>query len=337
MFFSKKLLTICIWIVLGRSLFPEVAYSAVSTGELDKIDCSFTLDTQHPHAGENFSVTLVCDHKPDPYTTDLKCAGLDIVSISHNTSPNKYVYTYHLHARKAGTYDIALNLSFCNVPYPITPIHLTVGQANTPWVAIAVVILPLLLYLYSRIHVYRNRKKKLPEYALKTGRIRIRSVKAICHYFIIPIVLLSIPFLTGMYMLITHFRNNPLVPNTLIIGLMVVPSCLAVMTAIMLYRKLYFKKIPTKLSVTEIYKIITELGAREQWTCTHSGTDYYACRTNPEKRQSVLGEQIFIVFDQRRIWVNSICDPHKFSFGSMFGRTKRNIRLIRRGIRKWGG
>ncbi|MDR0894518.1 MAG: BatD family protein [Prevotellaceae bacterium] len=337
MIFSKKLLTI--WVALGGLVFPEAAYCAVTTVEPETIYCSFNLDAQHLQAGETFCVTLICDQLPDPYTTDLEYKGLDMKSMSYDQSTGKYVYTYRLYARQAGLYDVAApSLSFDGVPYPLAPIRFTVGEAAIPWIPVAAVGLPVLLYAFSLMHARRNRRKNLPEHVIHTGRINLRSVKAICRHFLIPVGILFIPFLTGIYVLSTYYFKNPLVLSMpMIAGLIVIPFVLAIVATYIQYRRLFFKPVATKLPISEIYKLITELGSREQWTCSHPGRDYYACRTNPDRYQSILGEQIFMVFDKERIWINSICDLNKNSFGSLFGRTERNIQLITEGIREWEG
>mgnify|MGYP006877194546 CR=1 FL=1 len=44
------------------------------------------------------------------------------------------------------------------------------------------------------------------------------------------------------------------------------------------------------------------------------------------------GEQIFIVFDQGQVWVNSVNDLNKRTSICSFGHNKRNIRRIREAL-----
>ena len=55
--------------------------------------------------------------------------------------------------------------------------------------------------------------------------------------------------------------------------------------------------------------------------------------TNPGMWAPTWGEQIFVVFDEGRIWVNSVNDLNKRTSIVSFGYTKRNIRRVEEAIK----
>jgi rhomboid protease GluP len=309
---------------------------AHTTADEETVKCSFSLDRDVPHAGQTFSVTLTCNQLPDPYTTDLESPGVEMLSMSSLKTDDSYQYIYRLRAVKAGDYTISCpNLSFDGTPYRVASNRFSVKAAPIPWVALAAILLPLCIYFVVRWRTYHHSKVDFAAFVLSTGRMNLR-VETAHRHFLLPSCLLVIPFATGAYTLATYFMGEPLLLNAWLIGgLILLPLLLSLGMGYFQYRRLFFTPVNTQLPICEIYNLIAELGAREQWTCSHPGQDYYSCRTNPQRHPSILGEQIYLVFDKGRVWVNSVCDLTKGSFGSGFGRTRRNISLVTNGICNW--
>lgn len=101
-------------------------------------------------------------------------------------------------------------------------------------------------------------------------------------------------------------------------------------------RKLYFKEVRTPLGKEEIFEAVAEVGEKDGWTLDHAGEDCIVTHTNPGMWSLTWGEQIFIVFDEGRIWVNSINDLNKRTNIISFVRTKRNIRKVEEAVTKKG-
>ena len=101
-------------------------------------------------------------------------------------------------------------------------------------------------------------------------------------------------------------------------------------------RKLYFKEVSTPLGKEEIFEAVAEVGEKEGWTLDYAGEDCIVAHTNPGMWSLTWGEQIFIVFDEGRIWVNSINDLNKRTNIISFVRTKRNIRKVEEAVTKKG-
>lgn len=98
-------------------------------------------------------------------------------------------------------------------------------------------------------------------------------------------------------------------------------------------RKLYFKEIRTALSKEEIFEAVGEIGEKDEWSLEYAGEDCIVTHTNPGMWSLTWGEQIFIVFDEKRIWVNSINDLNKRTNIISFVRNKRNIRKVEEAVR----
>ena len=97
-------------------------------------------------------------------------------------------------------------------------------------------------------------------------------------------------------------------------------------------RKLDFSNIPTTLDKQSIYDKIYNLSVTYDWDVDHYGEDCIVAHTNPSLWHLTWGEQIFIVFDQGQVWVNSVNDLNKRTSICSFGHNKRNIRRIREAL-----
>lgn len=98
-------------------------------------------------------------------------------------------------------------------------------------------------------------------------------------------------------------------------------------------RKLYFRKIDTFLGREDIYNALAAVGEQRKWTPDHVGEDCIVAHTNPSIWSMTFGEQIFLVFDEGCVWVNSVNDMNKRTCAVSFGYTKRNIRMVEEAIR----
>lgn len=96
--------------------------------------------------------------------------------------------------------------------------------------------------------------------------------------------------------------------------------------------KLDFQSIPTSLDKQAIYDQIYKLSVTYDWDVDHYGEDCIVAHTNPSFWGMTWGEQIFVVFDKGRVWVNSVNDLNKRTSICSFGHNKRNIRRIREAL-----
>ena len=101
--------------------------------------------------------------------------------------------------------------------------------------------------------------------------------------------------------------------------------------------KLRFREVSTILNDDEIFEAFKSVGQKYQWTIDHAGMDCLVAHTNRRFWTPTWGEQIFLVFDQGRFWINSVNDLTERSCLFSYGRTERNICLVIEAIREKEG
>ena len=80
----------------------------------------------------------------------------------------------------------------------------------------------------------------------------------------------------------------------------------------------------------ELDKIINQVATELKWTIFSTNKRIVEAKTFPSFFSGSWGEQITILFDNKRVLVNSICDIDKQSSVVSMGRNKKNInRLIK--------
>lgn len=132
---------------------------------------------------------------------------------------------------------------------------------------------------------------------------------------------------------VVSLQGTPLYnPPLFCLGIVGIPFLLGALFAYTQYRKLFFRKVETNLSIDELYDLIQKLGAANDWYSEHVGNDCFVGHTSRGFLGSSWGEQIFVVFDKGQVWINSICDLQQRAAITSFGRTKKNIRLLEEAI-----
>ena len=109
---------------------------------------------------------------------------------------------------------------------------------------------------------------------------------------------------------------------------MLVPSIIGLLFYKLQKKRLKFKTVETALTRDELDKIIERVAAELQWRIYTNNKRIVEARTNPSFFSGSWGEQITILFDNKRVLANSICDLIKQdSFVSM-GRNKKNTQRL---------
>ena len=89
------------------------------------------------------------------------------------------------------------------------------------------------------------------------------------------------------------------------------------------------KIVETNLSRDELDKIIYQISTELKWKIFTTNKRIVEAKTFPSFFSGSWGEQITILFDNKRVLVNSICDLDKRSSVVSMGRNKKNtVRLI---------
>lgn len=305
--------------------------------KVNNVLCSLHTEPRMPKAGQEFEMILTCNNKPDERIPRFRHPGIDLLSSSigiRNKPGNKkeYRFVYKLKAVKPGSYVVtSQDLSFGGIKYELAAHTFEIKSQN---------YIPLLVYLflsivgviYFRSKFRKEENAELAEFVLRTRRLGLSLSGASSHYNC-PLTLLGLPDIFACFVLYGCFcREYFYLEPFIVIWLLIFPASLAVFIGYIQYRRLFFKKIETRLSLDELYEVIQKVGAENKWFYTHAGNDCFVGHTTPGVFSGSWGEEIFVVFADNCVWVNSICDLNQRSSITSFGRTKENIRLLEAAI-----
>lgn len=302
----------------------------------EEVVCTLTTEPATPKAGPEFRLVLTCNCKPDPSTPAFLHEGIEQLSYSGtSTSKNgeeSYRYVYRMKAKRPGSYVIVpLNLAFGGVEYPLDSFRLDIEGGNYLWVIVcfALYVGALLYYL---LQFRKEGKQGLADFVLRTGRLNLSVGDAMTHYGL-PVYLFAVPFaFTGFTTYDCLQGIDSIDKPLLLFGFISIPTVLGIVVSYWQYKKLFFTKVETSLTLDELYEVIQQVGARQEWLCEHSGEDCVVIHTPGGFSKMSWGEQVFVVFDKGQVWINSICDLQKRASITSFGQIKKNIRRLQEAI-----
>ena len=324
-------------VIAGNTYTCEPAVIRVLPAESSEgVVCTLTVEPPNPKSGQEFLLILTCNRKPDPRTPTFYHPDIDQLSSSGTSTTRngqeKYRFVYKMKAKRPGSYIITpLDLTFGGTEYPMKTYQLDVESGNCLWAFIVLFVYIGLIIRYW-MQFRRERNQELAAFVIRTGRMNLSVDNATTHYgltmffSIFPIVFSGMTVYNCL--LGTPLYNPPL----FCLGIVGVPFLLGALFAYTQYRKLFFRKVETNLSIDELYDLIQKLGAANDWYSEHAGNDCFVGHTSRGFLGSSWGEQIFVVFDKGQVWINSICDLQQRAAITSFGRTKKNIRLLEEAI-----
>lgn len=302
----------------------------------EEIVCTLTTEPATPKAGQEFQLILTSNCKPDPSTPAFLHEGIDQLSYS-GTSTSKdgvesYRYVYKMKVKRPGSYVIVpLNLTFGGAEYPLESYQLNVEGGNYLWVIVcfAFYVGGLLYYL---LQFRKEGKQGLADFVKRTGRLNLSIGNAMTHYGL-PIYLFAVPFAFSGFTTYDCLQGiNTFHKPLLLFAFISIPTVLGILVSYWQYRKLFFMKIETSLNLDQLYEVIQQIGGQYEWLCEHAGEDCIVIHTPGGFSKMSWGEQVFVVFDERQVWINSICDLQRRASITSFGQTKKNIRRLQEAI-----
>jgi hypothetical protein len=104
----------------------------------------------------------------------------------------------------------------------------------------------------------------------------------------------------------------------------IVPAALGLFFYRLQRNRLKFKIVETNLTRDELETIIRQIATERKWTIFESNKRIIEAKTFPSFFSGSWGEQITILFDNKRVLVNSICDLDKQSSVVSMGRNKKH-------------
>ncbi len=315
---------------------------------MDGVECSITIDPKRPRQGERFEVVLTCNRKPDSARPTVTLNGQVMESGGYHYSAinsdetYKFIYVAREGA-ESGNYTLSVKeLAFGGTSYPLPDAELEVtgGRTHSPtggdtpsiwvWLVIAGVYM-LLVYLGLWLRFRKEVTQTMAEFVLKYRRLNLNTSCAYTHYGF-PLTILIIPFIfvgVSLY----EYAAGVEMSLSVLFWFGALPLLLAYISYRRQRAKLYFEPIATTLTMEQIQQIVVEIANRNNWILDHVGEDCIAAHTIRRFPSLSWGEQVFVVFDKDRVWINSVNDLNKKSVACSFGYPKRNIRLLKEVIK----
>lgn len=312
--------------------------------DMQDIVCELATLPGQLNVNERFEVTLTCNRQPDSNSPLLLINGRQIEpigrSISTTNNTEKYQFHYYAQVNFEGSYTLSVeNLSFGGISYTLPDREVAVAggvmrsEARTDnsgnqfvWVGIGVGYV-LFIYLLFWLRFRKESNEALADFVLRYHRLNLNTEWAYTHYGF-PLAMLFIPFLfVGVNLYFYCLGTGE--------GFFPVFWCgaLPLTLAFVSYRnqraKLNFQSVATLLSVMEMHKLVVEVARQHNWVIDHMGEDCIVAHTRRSFPSLSWGEQIFIVFDENQVWINSVNSLNKRSAAASFGYTKKNIRLLK--------
>ncbi|MFN8256530.1 MAG: hypothetical protein U0W24_12615 [Bacteroidales bacterium] len=98
--------------------------------------------------------------------------------------------------------------------------------------------------------------------------------------------------------------------------------------------ELKFQSVIRNLPNDELKFIIEEVMIELEWEIEYVDKNVFVATTSPGPFSVRFGERITILLDKEKIYVNSICDPHRKSSISSNGRNRKNMLTLIEKIEK---
>lgn len=332
--------------------------------DLRDIRCRFELRPEHPQAGSEFTVALVCTARPDNGDPGIAADGLTFrrsgSGVQTGTDAPRYEYTFRVRAEREGRYtirtaglrfggreyalsrEIRIGRTGADAPDPDSPesrdARPATGRASDPEHPFFLLFGGLLTlmaaeWLAVRQFVRHECDEPLADFVLRTGRLPLTAWQASTHYGL-PLVLVLLPAVILAIAVFTDGFSRATFAAFPWKWCAALPLALAVITARRQYRKLRCTPVRTPLKAGDFGPLLEELCRLHGWEPLHYGTDCFVGRTHPGFPIPSWGERLYVVFGKGEVQINSISDPDERTAISSFGRNRRNIRLIREAVER---
>ena len=169
--------------------------------------------------------------------------------------------------------------------------------------------------------------------SIEKNEVKLTIWEKLNHYGIVGLQSIII----GLYLygfVRDHWNKTLNSSDNLLIGVFTILILIPILTYILLRHRLQFKSIETGLKRSELNDIIRETGIKHKWTLLTVNEYCIVAKTNPRYFPVNRGERITIIFEQKRVYINSICDPVKSSPFFTFGQNRSNVNRLMEGINR---
>ena len=167
--------------------------------------------------------------------------------------------------------------------------------------------------------------------AIETKRIHLSVGDGFTHYGAV-LVMILIPLVFLGVTIFDYLKGEPFLISQWQGWIISIFLALAFLLFLHQKRQLRFKTVETSLSVKQLISILNKIAKENKWVFISAANNVVIIKTFPTFLS--WGEQITIIFDRKRVLINSICDPSLQS--SIVGRNKHNVKILTHAIQKAG-
>ena len=171
------------------------------------------------------------------------------------------------------------------------------------------------------------------KHSLESRELKLSNWEKLSHYGIVGFCFI-IPLAFIFLHLKDYFENTPKSIKSGEIWFFTIPTLIGILFYYIQKRRLQFKEVNTSLNRTELNKIIEKVANELEWTLNLTKSKIIVAKTHPSFLSGSWGEQITILFDNKKVLVNSICDPDKKSSLVSMGRNKQNENKLIKEVEK---
>lgn len=318
----------------------------------DTIECTLSLFQPVPGSeGDPVRVALTCAARPDnvPPTVTIDGQALDKMGesssyqIQNGVETHEYRYWYKYYPTGDGVFTCrAEGLKFDGVEYN-GPLEFSIGmpgrdghskQNHLPtWMFMVITLICLVLeWLTFRLLFRREGQEELAPFVLQHKRLPLDPSGAMTHYGF-PSVILLVPLILILTDVFGAVYGKPVGwSRTVFLWCVAIPVAVAVLFVFIQRGKLAFWLVYTRLDTNQVHDALVQAADKWDWEIHYMDDDCMIATTHPSRWSLTWGEQIFVIFDKERIWINSVNDLNKRTAIASFGYTKRNIRRVTEAI-----
>lgn len=174
------------------------------------------------------------------------------------------------------------------------------------------------------------------KYGLETRKLKLSNWDKFFHYGIVGFCFIN-PLAFTFLHLKYYFLNTSKPIKPIEIWLFLIPTLIGILFFHLQNNKLKFKEVNTSLNKSELNKIIEKVAEELEWNLHFSNSKAIVAKTHPRFLSGSWGEQITILFDNKKVLVNSICDPDKETSIVSMGRNNQNEKKLIEEIKKANG
>lgn len=333
----------------------------------DTVECELMVYIpQEGNEERRVQVVIRCNREPDDVPPVVIADGGQLRKSSQSSSlrlmngveTHEYQYRYHFYPSRSGSFTCCTKgLTFGGTLYDgdlqfdaeASPVASAFARAGSDMPSpknprrnrLQGEDLAMLLLIYGaswlllKIRYRRESESEMAEFVLRTHRLNLNVSYAFTHYGI-ALGLFYVAAVIVLLCLRDNLSGNPsprgISPQLcwIVLGMVVA----GILSWRRQTRKLYFRPVKTSLDKEAIFQALAPVGDQHGWILDHAGEDCIVAHTRPSSIWSTTwGEQIFVVFGDGCVWINSVNDLNKRTVLSSFGHTRRNMRLVEEAIR----